>query len=69
MNSITISFKVKPKLLQEKRAKLHPIGTIKQFKTATLKLEKLKNSMQTAHSLCLGSENQRGCGLAQGASS
>jgi len=44
MNNITISLELKPRL-QEERAKLHPIGTIKQFKTATLKLEKLKNSM------------------------
>jgi len=45
MNSITISFKVKPSLLQEERAKLYPIRTIKQFKAATLKLDKLKKSM------------------------
>jgi len=45
MNSITISFEVKPSLLQEERAKLYPIKTIKQFKAATLWLDKLKASM------------------------
>jgi len=45
MNRITISFKVKPSLLQEERAKLYPIAMIKQFKAATLQLGKLKKSM------------------------
>jgi len=45
MNLITISFKVKPSLLQEERAKLYPITMIKQFKVATLHLDKLKASM------------------------
>jgi len=45
MNLITISFEVKPSLLQEERAKLYPIKTIKQFKAATLRLDKLKTSM------------------------
>jgi len=45
MNSITISFEVKPSLLQEEREKLYPIKTIKQFKAATLRLDKLKASM------------------------
>jgi len=45
MNSITISFEVKPSLLQEEWAKLYPIKTIKQFKAVTLRLDKLKASM------------------------
>jgi len=45
MNLITISFEVKPSLLQEEQAKLYPITTIKQFKAATLQLDKLKASM------------------------
>jgi len=45
MNSITISFEVKPSLLQEEGAKLYPIKTIKQFKATTLRLDKLKASM------------------------
>jgi len=70
MIKINISLELKPKPLQEERAKLHPIRTAKQFKVATLSLEKLKglNQLQFARSLCLGSKNQRGCGLAQGAS-
>jgi len=45
MNSITISFEVKPSLLQEEWAKLYPIMTIKQFRAGTLRLDKLKASM------------------------
>jgi len=43
MNKINISLKLK--LLKEERAKLHALWTAKQFKAATLSLEKLKASI------------------------